>query len=641
MTASDAEDEDLKRAIAISLGQERTMTLDAKSFGTTMQSPSRTTQLTAGIPGLDRKAMEEERLARVARKRERSVSPPPFRGARKAPKLETKTTVLPSGAILRSFSTVVNNDQAGRKSDAANAANQQLKAAHPRPMAREATGDSDTQKSNNNAQGILKYPHGVVKKTWAFGFDRTGHDVKLEEVLEPLTLRTAVLSAFQWDSNWVLSKLKTPPEGRTKCLFIMQAKEEKQKQDMLATAEEAKSWLRLCFPPMDGLIHCMHSKLMLLFHPEKLRVAIPTANLLNFDWGETGVMENSVFMIDLPRLPNGSKCELLDMTEFGKEMLHYLRLQGVEQDVRDGVRNFDFSATQQMAFLHTAGGMHYGEDMNRTGLTGLARAVRQLNLETDDDLEIDFAASSIGSLDEGQVEKLHTAARGIDIVEREKSKTSEAKANFFKSSSSAKKSTSINEKIRIYFPTHETVTASIAGAAGTICINRKYFEKPAFPRSIFRDYKSTRTGLLSHNKILYARGKRTQPDGSRNDIAWAYVGSANMSESAWGKISWDAKKKAWKIGCRNWECGVILPVSAKRIEQAQERVDVKKEDDSATESESSETEDEDEAEVQRGQKVPEQPLGMEVFDEIVEPPFEMPGDKYNGRAPWYFMESNA
>jgi len=36
----------------------------------------------------------------------------------------------------------------------------------------------------------------------------------------------------------------------------------------------------------------MHSKLMLLFHPEYLRVVVPTANLTNYDWGETGVMEN-------------------------------------------------------------------------------------------------------------------------------------------------------------------------------------------------------------------------------------------------------------------------------------------------------------------------------------------------------------
>lgn len=36
----------------------------------------------------------------------------------------------------------------------------------------------------------------------------------------------------------------------------------------------------------------MHSKLMLLSHPNHLRIVVPSANLVPYDWGETGVMEN-------------------------------------------------------------------------------------------------------------------------------------------------------------------------------------------------------------------------------------------------------------------------------------------------------------------------------------------------------------
>jgi len=36
----------------------------------------------------------------------------------------------------------------------------------------------------------------------------------------------------------------------------------------------------------------MHSKLMLLFHPEYVRIVVPTANLTSFDWGHDGTMEN-------------------------------------------------------------------------------------------------------------------------------------------------------------------------------------------------------------------------------------------------------------------------------------------------------------------------------------------------------------
>lgn len=36
----------------------------------------------------------------------------------------------------------------------------------------------------------------------------------------------------------------------------------------------------------------MHSKLQLLRYPDYLRVVVPTGNLVPYDWGETGVMEN-------------------------------------------------------------------------------------------------------------------------------------------------------------------------------------------------------------------------------------------------------------------------------------------------------------------------------------------------------------
>lgn len=51
--------------------------------------------------------------------------------------------------------------------------------------------------------------------------------------------------------------------------------------------------IQYCFPSMEGLINCMHSKLQLLSHPSHLRIAVPSANLVPYDWGEQGgVMEN-------------------------------------------------------------------------------------------------------------------------------------------------------------------------------------------------------------------------------------------------------------------------------------------------------------------------------------------------------------
>ena len=68
------------------------------------------------IPGFpDGKAREEERIARIAaaRKRERSISPPPARSPKKAPKLELeeRTVNMETGAKLKLFAEGVQKDQ--------------------------------------------------------------------------------------------------------------------------------------------------------------------------------------------------------------------------------------------------------------------------------------------------------------------------------------------------------------------------------------------------------------------------------------------------------------------------------------------------------------------------------------------------
>lgn len=63
-----------------------------------------------------------------------------------------------------------------------------------------------------------------------------------------------------------------------------------QKADMLGNVPQER--IRFCFPPMEHGAGSMHSKLQLLKFPNYIRVAVPTGNLVPYDWGETGVMEN-------------------------------------------------------------------------------------------------------------------------------------------------------------------------------------------------------------------------------------------------------------------------------------------------------------------------------------------------------------
>ncbi|RMY79788.1 hypothetical protein D0862_13027 [Hortaea werneckii] len=682
--ASDSEDEDVKKAIALSLEssiaaqdalptQEKVQTTTANE-----EAPAQSTSAN-GLAGLDRRAMERERLARqkartTGLKRERSISPRELSDARKAPKIEETTFDLPSGARLNFLSTAINGQQASRKSASANLATDRHKSL-PSAIKAEEGKDAIKQESPPPSQptlpGSLQYPHGVVKKTWAFGHPRN-NDIKLEEVLEPQTLRTAVLSAFQWDTDWVLSKLKTPLKGgKTKCVFVMQAKQESERKEIQAQAASIRSFLRLVFPPMEGQTWCMHSKLMLLFHPEKLRIAIPTANLLNFDWGETGSMENSVFLIDLPRLPDGKQTQRESLTHFAQELLYFVQKQGLDEDVRNGILNFDFAATEQMAFVHSVGGISYRDDARRTGFLGLGNSVRHLGLQTDC-LELDFAASSIGSLNDAQLQNLYSAAKGLDATSPSSPSQPRPNNPFQNPSTNPSLSSSsfLRKNFRIYFPTHETVTSSSAGAAGTICLNRKYFENRGFPRESFRDYISRRQGLLSHNKVLFARGKRRDDSGDDaggrfggggrvgRDVAWVYVGSANCSQSAWGNLTVDRRSKpqkekggGWKMNCRNWESGVLLPVPQERLDRAVKQeegcddgVQVKKEEEDPDETDS----DLDSSSLpnrrprrgggKQNRDEEHQLVGMEVFDGLLDLPFVFPAPEYGGREPWYFQE---
>lgn len=82
-------------------------------------------------------------------------------------------------------------------------------------------------------------------------------------------------------------------------------------------------------------------------------------------------------------------------------------------------------------------------------------------------------------------------------------------------------------------------------AGGTICIQAKWWRASTFPRELVRDCVSTRDGLLMHSKIIFVRktkcggaeagaAARTGDSDGRGQVAgWAYVGSANLSESAW------------------------------------------------------------------------------------------------------------
>jgi hypothetical protein len=86
-------------------------------------------------------------------------------------------------------------------------------------------------------------------------------------------------------------------------------------------------------------------------------------------------------------------------------------------------------------------------------------------------------------------------------------------------------------------------------------------------------------------------------------FAWVYVGSANISESAWGAQKVLKSGKMGKLTMRNWECGVVVPVPDEKLKTLK---------------------------LAEGDVPP-----ISVFEGTIEVPFQCPGEPYKGRQPWF------
>ena len=97
----------------------------------------------------------------------------------------------------------------------------------PEPPAKRQKTNHDNHFSGIQSNSGLQYPNGTIKWTYAEGYPRESHVITIEEVLQKDTLKAAVLSAFQvlsvpplltqLDFPWILTKLDL---SKTTVVFI-------------------------------------------------------------------------------------------------------------------------------------------------------------------------------------------------------------------------------------------------------------------------------------------------------------------------------------------------------------------------------------------------------------------------------------
>ena len=383
---------------------------------------------------------------------------------------------------------------------------------------------------------------GVVKKTWVFGYDRQD-DIKFEEVVSQRLLKQFVFCSFTIDLDWVIRKLYLEEKSPTPFVIIsdwnMQERPRVKEPHMIFTG------------PKD-VAKIMHAKFMLLFFPGWVRLVIMTANLNDFDWGEQGgVMENIVFLIDLPLRIATSESQENDPvrvpTSFQKDFEHFAALMNVPVEILDNLGSYDWSATKSLVFVHSEGRTTKGRELSDNGITSLGRKLRSAGLSNDGDIQVDYVTSTVGQLPQAFIANMYHAFQGKPISTE---KNSVDPAEIAK----------IKQNLRIYYPAKSTVVRSKGGrnAAGTLLFvpTLIMLRNPGFPKEILTDCRSVRQRCLMHNKLIFVQPKASPVKGKGR--SWAYIGSANFTTSAWGGVRYE-KESMWQEGF-NWECGVVIPV---------------------------------------------------------------------------------
>lgn len=215
---------------------------------------------------LNRKQMEEERIARARKKiqeaeagdsetsqdsrKRKATSPPADSVHREGRQVIPKPSYSLSSLVSPKARDTDSNDLSESRSPHRKPAETADRKDSSR-MPRKEKEYQQTSSKEKNAEKLpevmsyrtqqsiasgIQYPDGVIKKTWAYGYPRRGDDIKIEEVLQKATLDFAVLSAFQIDSDWIRSKL----EDKTKIVWVLQAKTD---------AEVSDKHFYISFPP--------------------------------------------------------------------------------------------------------------------------------------------------------------------------------------------------------------------------------------------------------------------------------------------------------------------------------------------------------------------------------------------------------
>lgn len=288
---------------------------------------------------------------------------------------------------------------------------------------------------------------------------------------------------------------------------------------------------------------CSHSKILLLVYPTFLRIVITSCNMMDID---TEIGDNHWYIHDVPKLHTRSRHE---PSSFEKDLLEHMEALNTPVEFLSSIRGtFDYS-TVKVHLVTSIPGAHSGSKAQRHGLLRLRRVVNDLELDltskqSSGELKLEVCAASLGNLTAKWLNGFYRCALGRQSLEIENDLEM--------------------PDLKLFYPTIEDVQnahmRAQTAASNIGCHIRGWDKAPSSLKGIFHHYRPKDTGWLFHQKFILAYN----PCNTSEAPYYVYIGSANLSQSAWGALERDKRgneathdTKLVKIS--NFECGVVVP----------------------------------------------------------------------------------
>ncbi|KAI0019105.1 tyrosyl-DNA phosphodiesterase-domain-containing protein [Xylariomycetidae sp. FL0641] len=413
----------------------------------------------------------------------------------------------------------------------------------------------------------LVYPGGALRITRTPGRRDTKNCVNLEDVIQKRRLVSACIFSFFIADDELFRHLPLSHSSDEVPIYVGRD------PNMDPTVEEACDQAGVvvngkttskqldALRPQISRLHCekygknfhafhawasgsSHSKILVLMYTSFLRIVITSCNMMDID---TVLGDNHWYIHDLPKrevpaedAPSG----------FEADLLAHLRALGTPDKFVDSIRGKYDYATVKVRLVTSVPGTHSGEKAEAYGLLRLRRVLTDLDLdlptkERAKKLSFEVCAASIGNLSAKWLHSFHSCALGAESLQSN-DEASEV------------------PDLKIFYPTTADVRAAHEsaqdGAVSIGCHIRPWNAAPGAIKRLFHHYESKDAGHLFHQKMILAYN----PADRAALPYYVYVGSANLSQSAWGALERDRKGNEATCDMKlvkmaNFECGVVVP----------------------------------------------------------------------------------